>query len=327
MLKNYKYLIIPSIKSFLLIIYNFLFNRRYIVGYYNLIRTHYQQTFEFITELVFMQKIKKKIKLIIINNNDIKFASNKSLSKMTRYNYFILQTLTFFNISNINIKYSKIKSVPMFSFKNTMIFNDNKCCKYIFNYLKKNPSTFEFDSENFIQVKQWLKNKNINEKKLIALTLRTKEDASDRNSNLEHWIKFYEYLVSKNFHPVFIPDLEGPHEFLDNSKYNFCLPASYNFIFRLHLMKLSKLNVFVNTGPTVPALFFENNYIFVKPISKSKTVVDDWVSKESLLRQGFKINKDIEYLDDSYFRKILWKEDTFENMKEVFEEFEKNLTY
>ena len=87
-------------------------------------------------------------------------------------------------------------------------------------------------------------------------------------------------------------------------------------------MKLSKLNVFVNTGPTVPALFFENNYIFVKPISKSKTVVDDWVS-ESLLRQGFKINKDIEYLDDSYFRKILWKEDTFENMKEVFEEFEK----
>ena len=119
---------------------------------------------------------------------------------------------------------------------------------------------------------------------------------------------------------MFIPDLEGPHEF----RYvNIIFVRVYNFIFRLHLMKLSKLNVFVNTGPTTPALFFENNYIFVKPISKSKTVVDDWVSKESLLRQGFKINKDIEYLDDSYFRKILWKEDTFEKYERAFEEFEK----
>ena len=60
MFKNYKNLIISFIKLFLLIIYNFLFNRRYVGGYHNLdLNPLSRNFFKFLTELIFYEKIKK----------------------------------------------------------------------------------------------------------------------------------------------------------------------------------------------------------------------------------------------------------------------------
>ena len=325
MFKKYKNLALPFLGSILLFFYNYIINKKFIVCYYNLNQHPLSGNFfEFLTEINFLAKsLNKNIKLNIINDDVLKMASNDSLSQMTRYNYFILQPLSFFSeIRKIIIKKSDIKSIPLFSFKNTIVYNGTKNHKYILNYLRKNPSNLNFKTENFQQVENWLENKNINPKKLITLTLRTKKDANQRNSRLKDWIKFYEFLKSKNFNPIFIPDLEGPVEFLEDKNYNFCLPASYNFVFRLHLMKTSKLNIFVNTGPSTSALYFNNNYIFIKPISKSDTYLDDWVSEKAFINQGFVINKDIEYFENKYFRKIVWDEDNFENLKKSFEEFE-----
>ena len=325
MTKKYIYLILTYIKSLILVLFNIIFNHKYIVCYYNLNQNPLSfNFFEYLNYIIIESNNKnKKIKLIINSNLNSKSASTESLSQLTRYNYFILQPLSLFqDIKVVKIINSTIKSVPLFSFKNTYIYDENYY-KKILEYLKFNKSLLKFENKNFRQVSDWLKSKEISEKEIITITIRTKEDGSSRNSNIEDWKNFYEHLKNKNYNPIFIPDIEGPIKFFELNEYNFCLPASYNFIFRLYLMKLSKLNLFVNSGPACAALLFENNYVFYKPVSKNNNHTDDWVSVEQLEKQGININSDIEYFDKTYFRKTNWEEDNLENLIKTFSEFEK----
>ena len=93
----------------------------------------------------------------------------------------------------------------------------------------------------------------------------------------------------------------------------------YNLIFRLNLIKISDLNYFTNTGPAICNLFFDNNYVFVKPFIENSNFGD----YTNAIERGYEIGKNLKYKNNNYFRIIKWDNDKIENLKENFKIFEK----
>ena len=200
---------------------------------------------------------------------------------------------------------------------NQNLFNYTKIA---FENLALDEELLNFDKSSIDNVYKWLERNNLSKKKIVTISIRSKKNDKNRNSEIKDWIEFCNYLKLKGFNPIIIDDIEGEN-FQTNlfKDYITCEPAMYNLIFRLNLIKISNLNYFTNTGPAICNLFFNNNYVFIKPFIENSNFGD----YKNAIDRGYEIGKNIKYKNNNYFRIIKWDNDKIENLKETFDIFEK----
>lgn len=271
---------------------------------------------------------KKNINLNIIVDNE-RFNKELHISGYQwRFFNICLNSLHFFNNIKLNkIYYDKDKYKfdlsKLKKFKNLEVSNNENLfnyTKFTFKNLAIDDELLNFDKNSINNVHKWLERNNLNNKKIVTITIRSKKNDKNRNSEIKDWIEFCNYLKLKGFYPIIIDDIEGEN-FETNLFKDFivCEPAMYNLIFRLNLIKISDLNYFTNTGPAICNLFFDNNYVFVKPFIENSNFGD----YTNAIERGYEIGKNLKYKNNNYFRIINWDYDKNENLRETFELFEK----
>ncbi len=321
--KNFYYFAIFFIKNNLL--------RRDIHAYLDL--NFFPTSFNIFEFFVFLEAKRRHLNKNNINLNII--LDNKRFNKelhisgyQWRFFNICLSSLHFFNKIKLNkiyydedkykfdlSKVKKFKNIEVSSNEN--LFNYTK---FTFENLAIDEELLSFDKSSIDNVHKWLERNNLNKQKIITISIRSKGDDKNRNSELNDWIKFCNYLKLKGFDPIIIDDIEGEN-FETNLFEDFivCEPAMYNLIFRLNLIKISSLNYFTNSGPSICNLFFDNNYVFIKPFIENSNFGD----YKNAIERGYEIGKNLKYKNNNFFRVIKWDYDKIENLKESFDLFEK----
>ena len=95
---------------------------------------------------------------------------------------------------------------------------------------------------------------------VISLTLRQSSFLEGRNSNILEWVKFADYIETKGFVPIFVPDTEAslngrldlPGRFIVNEL------AALNMEIRNAFYEVCDLNYFVGNGPCFLPYFNKN---------------------------------------------------------------------
>lgn len=163
-------------------------------------------------------------------------------------------------------------------------------------------------------VNQFLKNHNLEKKSIITVTIRYQDYDNVRNSNLNEWLSFCEYVESTGYKIVVIPDTDNSW-YIKNffSKFLVFNEASFNLGLKIALYESSKMNYFPACGSADLCTFNENtNYIIFGfgPI------------------EGSLVNKDHEFTyhnknSNFLFAKkdgqiVKWENDSFDNLKKSF---------
>lgn len=174
---------------------------------------------------------------------------------------------------------------------------------------------------NFDQlIKKDLQKKNIDPNKLITLTLRRGTYQKERNSDLESSIKFAYFLKKKGFEVSILDDYERviensrdiPEEFklFDN--------AVLDLDYRISLYENSKLNIIRDGGVPACMIFSEKiNFLLFKEVIPIK----EYATDISIVNNYHKLKINEQYNFSNNFQKIIWKEDTYENFLNAYEDF------
>lgn len=93
----------------------------------------------------------------------------------------------------------------------------------------------------------------IGERPPVTITLREAVYSSHRNSNMDEWLKFAEYLTAQGERVVFVRDTKFATEGIPG--FETCPSASIDIDVRLALYENAKANLFVSNGPWSLALF------------------------------------------------------------------------
>jgi hypothetical protein len=157
-------------------------------------------------------------------------------------------------------------------------------------------------------MQDWLQAHGI-ESKPIVLTVRDRKWSHGRNSNRGDWLKFAHHLKKENIPAVVIPDTERLFETTDFAEWELpiCVPASLNTEMRLALCEHARMNFTVNTGPGTMLLFTQAPYRYFANLDKtSESSRQLWV--EIGLPPESQLSADLTR------QKIIWEEDSFENL-------------
>ena len=253
---------------------NSIFNFNSINGYYDLNKNPISNDFfSFLLFLEIERQIKKKknISINIINIDRIRpefFREdiNKLEAFSERFRFFNMnaQSLKLFkNIKNIEISKKKSPHFIKNSYFNTYNYdvkNNEESIIRNFNKIYEDPINFETSDHKVF--KDWCSEKKLNSKKIVTISLRNLVRNSERNSNLNVWMEFYDFVLQNNFHPLIIYDFEGKNDFDIFMQRNLCEIASYDYYKRLIFYKYSVLNTFVGQGPAVCNMYMSTNYIY-----------------------------------------------------------------
>jgi len=153
-------------------------------------------------------------------------------------------------------------------------------------------------------VKQFL-----GETKPITITLRESDVLDHRNSNLEEWLKFSDYLESKGESVVFVRDTAKAGEPIKN-KLTFPM-ASLNLDIRLALYEQSKFNLFVSNGPWYMALFGSRPWLLFAPSEEDDPYQ---CNRPSFWRESQGIEKGEQLPWSTKDQRIIWDRDSYENI-------------
>jgi len=323
-LKKFILIVYNSFLNFFLNIKNYIFNNNFVLGYYNVKNPNFisHNFFEFclFLELKRQEFNKKYIKLYFTDGNQNTFPNNfrstdsDILSNRYRLFNLCLPSLKIFSkISSFNFINNKSYNNFFLSFFNSYASNPEKNQIYLFNNFNKFlKSPFSFESSDHKIVSDWCMLKNINIDRLVTITIRSSLNNSEKNSNIEEWIKFYKYLQLIKYHPVFILDCETHYTLKEIQGLNCCDIASNNLNIRYSFYNFSLLNCFVSNGPPFINLFLDNNFIYFHTYSKS------WIN--DLIKNALNFKS---FNEKKVFKKIICgdKNDTFNNMKSNFELF------
>lgn len=166
-------------------------------------------------------------------------------------------------------------------------------------------------------IKEWIKSKACVDP-IVTITLRTRQIDPARNSSIYDWCLFGEFLESKGFHPVFIPDTDRawkvPKEL---EKFTFFPEGSLNLYLRSSLYEVAFLNYFKSSGTTTLALFNKKiRFISFQPILAESA----YSNKEYW--NGLDVTSDMErYSFSQPWQKIIWHEDDYQTLVSSFLDF------
>jgi hypothetical protein len=157
----------------------------------------------------------------------------------------------------------------------------------------------------------------------IVITLREYDDQPQRNSNYQAWSKFLNSLDSTRYHPVIVRDTYKSSLPLPNELAGFSVfpLAAIDTNIRVALYEQAYINMAKTNGA-----FYICNFI---PNAKSITFIDvddsnPTVSTETWGRSGYYPGEDA-FLRDNNFQKIVWDNDSFDNIQAAFLDMEEAL--
>lgn len=166
------------------------------------------------------------------------------------------------------------------------------------------------------QAKEWLKKNNLSYTKTITITLRESTYQVDRNSNLNSWLTFSEFLVKEGYQVILIRDFEKIDDpiSLYGNNIVICEKASWDLGFRTALYEIAVVNFFINNGPWMLAVFNKQiNHIAIKILTESVFVTS--------LKHRLNMLDDIGVSYPFLQRKqiFIWEDDEIEKLKSSFQ--------
>ena len=183
---------------------------------------------------------------------------------------------------------------------------------------KNKISGFAASTQGKRHIESWKKFNKITDK-IITITLRQYNYDAIRNSNVDEWVKFAQFIREKGFTPVFIPDTETCFEH-DPRLGGFIVfeAPCWNLGIRMALYEGADLNFATNNGPVAIAQLNKNAAnisMKVMPPGSIETTV------EVLADLGISVGQRTYGLFDDQFQILSWEDDTFENIREEFNNF------
>ena len=151
-------------------------------------------------------------------------------------------------------------------------------------------------------------------KPIVTLTMRQSDFQTKRNSNLDEWAKCAEWLTKQGYAVIVVPDTEATlsgEKPIDWPETRLCIPAAMSPDLRLALYERASMNLFTSGGPYALALYSGSPFMMCKTIVPSiGTCTEDYqrgigLTPETILNP---------------YQRILWRDDTFESIKEPLEE-------
>lgn len=218
----------------------------------------------------------------------------------------------------------------------------NSIAKYVFprdydvQFPKEGYSLFELskaesqgDVSGYIQatsqarrfVKEWIDQRDIRKRKIIAITLRWCPYQRERNNNMKAWSKFIKSLDPTIYYPIVVRDTWTAFKPLPLEFENFCIfeEACWNMELRIALYELCYLNLSVNCGPIVLCIFdSRTRYLLFRRINLSGINMARFFRSEGL-------EVDSQYRHATPFQRVVWKDDTYPIIQEEFEKMCKKI--
>jgi len=219
---------------------------------------------------------------------------------------------------------SRKKSIDLVKNKNTYPkYYDGKNLRYIDIakfYRKFNKPNMvrglSASVEGLRYIKKWMHVNGINSD-VIVITVRESDYDKTRNNKHSEWLLFANYLKKNSYSPVIVPDTDN--SFLASKFYPDILifhECAWNIGLRMALYELAYINFFLPNGPMDLCIWNSKcNYIAMNMLPEGSPVT----TKESYERIGYKIGENYKFAHNG--QRLVFKDDTFENIKDEFEKF------
>ena len=218
-------------------------------------------------------------------------------------------------ITDVSLLTNNVERKKIFPTGYSSSFNPMMTYREIFKAINLNIfNGFRASPQGILYIKKW-KNNNKIVKDIVCITLRQYGYDVNRNSNIDAWAQFADWIIKEGYVPVFIPDtdacwLEEPRL----EKYLIFNEGCWNLELRQALYEISFVNYFYSNGCAVLATLNKNvKYILMLPIIKNSlhATQSDY---ESL---GWDIEKkQLNFANKNQY--VAFKEDTFLNIKNEF---------
>jgi hypothetical protein len=151
----------------------------------------------------------------------------------------------------------------------------------------------------------------------VTITLREAAYSSHRNSNLDEWLKFAEYLQAQGERVIFVRDTS--HAMDNITGHETCPAASVDIDIRLALYESAKANLFVSNGPWSLALFGTAPWLMFNQID----AMDPYPPNTAQWWTQFHgISPGEQFPWSRPDQRIIWERDTFGNMSKAWEQLE-----
>ena len=167
-------------------------------------------------------------------------------------------------------------------------------------------------------IESWKKNNKITGE-IVTITLRKYQWDPIRNSKVDEWVKFAQFIKEKGFTPVFIPDTEACFEH-DSRLDDFIVfeAPCWNLGIRMALYQDVCLNLFTCSGTSAIAILNRNaTSICMNQMAQNSMISTIKVFEKMGVRVG---QKTYGFFED-HFQILSWEDDTFENIREEFNRF------
>jgi hypothetical protein len=167
-------------------------------------------------------------------------------------------------------------------------------------------------------IESWKKNNKITGK-TVTITLRRYNYDPIRNSKVDEWVKFAQFIREKGFTPVFVPDTDACFEH-DPRLDDFIVfeAPCWNLGIRMALYEGVDLNFFTSNGTVNIATLNRNT----ASIIMKQLVPGSIQSKPEVYeKRGISFGQKSYDLFEDQFQILSWEDDTFENIREEFNIF------
>jgi hypothetical protein len=149
----------------------------------------------------------------------------------------------------------------------------------------------------------------------VTITLRECEHQRSRNSNLPEWLEFGHWLEGQGERVLVIRDTsKADNCFLLDLLYT-RPEASRNLLTRASLYEHAKANFFVSNGPWSLAAFGRTPWVLMVTLQDDKELA---VNSGWYWRDYMGVNEDGQFPWSTPQQRVIYKPDTFENLKEAW---------
>ena len=168
-------------------------------------------------------------------------------------------------------------------------------------------------------IEEWLSSKKIS-LPIVSITIREYGFDPIRNSKIDEWIKFADWLKERNYLPVFIPDVDSSWDSSDKFNKNLIFKeVCWNLELRMAFYNSCTLNFFFSNGVCSLALLNKDTKcIVMNPVIEESEQAKQEIWESHGLKPGQRKHN---FAQD--FQWLSWKTDSFENIVEEFLEYEK----
>lgn len=151
--------------------------------------------------------------------------------------------------------------------------------------------------------------------KPVVITLREANHWPHRNSNLDEWLKFASYLEKIGEKVIFVRDTAKADIPIDG--FETCPEASRDIGIRLALYEKSKCSMFAANGPWNMAVFADFPWLMINEALVSDPF--DFNTPEGWkTHNGISVGEQLPWSRAD--QRIIWKKDTYDNMRQAWEE-------